>query len=86
LNPCYRRESIALNRNPNERLTIRMHRKESQQPQRTAYLLRKCPQGLNPIAAVTTRVAQSDATEIHSERMTLTLYYQSLAAQPKRRN
>jgi hypothetical protein len=55
LNPCYRRESVALNRNPNERLRIRMHRKESQQLQRTAFLLRRCPQGLNPIVAAATR-------------------------------
>jgi hypothetical protein len=43
---CYRRESVALNRNTNERLRIRMHRKEPQQPQRIAYLLRSCPQAL----------------------------------------
>ena len=32
-----------------------MHRKESQQLQRTALLLRRCPQGLNPIVAAATR-------------------------------
>jgi hypothetical protein len=63
-----------------------MHRKESQQPQRIAYLLRSCPQALNPTAAATTRSAQSDATELHGERMTITLYYHPLVAQRRGRH
>jgi hypothetical protein len=86
LNPCYRRESLAPNRNPNERLRIRMHRKESQQPQRTAFLLRRCPQRLNAIAAVAIRAAQSDTTDFHRAFMTIPSYFQSLAAQPQSEN
>ena len=63
-----------------------MHRKEPQQPQRIAYLLRSCPQALKPTAVVTARPAQSDATEPHGERMMITVYHQPLAAQRRGRN
>ena len=42
LNPCYRRERIGSTHNFKALLRIRMHRKESQQPQKTGYMLHRC--------------------------------------------
>jgi hypothetical protein len=61
-------------------------RKEPQQLQRIAYLLRNCPQALKPTVVVTARSAQSDATEPHGERVMITSYYQPLVTQRRGRN